>query len=256
MPTVARLNVTPVKSTRLHHPDEIRLERYGAVGNRDLFFVDDEGKRFSGDRKTPLLAIVASYDAERNHLELHLPDGATAAGEARASGEALTVDFYGRPVAAHVVEGEFGEVLSRSVGRRVRLARVDEAGDANDERPVTLVSLASVAELSRRGGRDEPVDAGRFRMTVEIDGCSPHEEDTWGGRRVRLGGATVRVGEQVPRCSITTLDPNTGARDFPTLQVIQRYRGLTADGHLPFGVYADVEQPGAVRVGDPVELLD
>jgi uncharacterized protein YcbX len=93
-------------------------------------------------------------------------------------------------------------------------------------------------------------------MLVEVDGCAPHEEDSWQGRRLRIGGAVVRGGEPVPRCVVTTLDPKTGARDFPTLSVIERYRGLSPDNHLPFGVYGDVLEPGDVAVGDLVELLD
>jgi uncharacterized protein YcbX len=255
MPSVARLNVTPVKSTALLHPDEIRLETYGAAGNRDFFFVDEHGSRFSGLTKVPRLPIRSTFDAERDHLELRLPDEIVVEGPAAGTGEALAVDFYGRDVPAHVVEGDFEEALSRYSGHPVRLARVDHPGGGNDERPVTLVSLASVEELSRQGGREEPVDAGRFRMLVEIDGCTPHEEDTWTGRHVRIGQAVVSVGEQVPRCAITTLDPETGERDFPTLSVIKKYRGVTGDGQLPFGVYADVVEPGVIHVGDPVEVL-
>lgn len=253
---VLRFNVTPVKSTRLHHPDEIRLEIRGVPGNRSFFFVDEDGRRFGGERKAPLLPILAEHDPIRERLRLRLPDGVLVEDSARATGEALVVDFYGRAVPAHIVDGGFAGALSRYTGRDVRVARVDRPGDGNDERPVTIASSASVAELSRRGGRDEPVDAGRFRMTIELDGCEPHEEDTWAGRRVKLGRAVVRVGEPVPRCVVTTLDPNTGVRDFPTLEVIKDYRGVTVDGGLPFGVYADVVDPGLVRVGDPVELLD
>ncbi len=255
MPTVARLNVTPVKSTALHNPERITLERYGAVGNREFFFVDQDGRRFSGSDKTSLIPIRAEYRPEEDLLTLHLPDGITVTGPGAADGESLTVDFYGRAVPARIVEGDFEEGLSRYSGHTVRLARVDRAGDATDERPVTLVSLASVAELSRQGGRDTPVDAGRFRMLVELDGCEPHEEDTWSGRRVRIGETMVAVGEPVPRCVITTLDPATGVRDFPTLSVISSYRGVAGDGELQFGVYGDVVRPGTIAVGDAVELL-
>jgi len=201
VPTVARLNITPVKSTALHHPNQIRLERYGAVGNREFFFADEDGRRLSGSKKALLIPIRADYDASNERLTLRLPDGI-------------------------------------------------------DARPVTLVSLASVEELSRQGGRDRPVDARRFRMLIEVDGCAPHDEDTWAGRRVRVGEAVVLVGDPVPRCVITTLDPQTGTRDFPTLKVIRSYRGVSAEGELLFGVYGDVVEPGAVHVGDEVELLD
>jgi uncharacterized protein len=254
-PTVARFNVTPVKSTRLQHPDEIRLDHYGAVGNREFFFVDGDGRRLSGERKHPLLAIRSTYDAESNRVSLETPDGLVTEGPAEPGPEAITVDFWGRAVPAHIVEGDFSEALSRFVGREVHLARVDRPGDATDVRPVTLVSLSSVEELSRRAGRDHPVDPGRFRMTIELDGCSPHEEDTWAGCSARVGDATIRIGEQVPRCVVTTLDPRTGVRDFPTLTVIADYRDRTPKNQLPFGVYADVLEPGTVRVGDRLEIF-
>jgi hypothetical protein len=67
---------------------------------------------------------------------------------------------------------------------------------------------------------------------------------------VRIGESVLRVADQVPRCVVTTLDPATGIRDFPTLHVIKAYRGVTRKGNVHFGVYADVLEPGTVRVGD------
>jgi uncharacterized protein len=254
MPTVARFNVTPVKSTAMHHPERIRLDERGAAGDRRFFLVDASGRRFSGATKAPILPIRATYDETADRLELRLPTGVVVAGTAEPDGEALEVNFYGRPVAAHVVDGDFSEALSAYAGHEVRLARPDRPGDAIDVRPVTLVSLESVAELARRGEHEGTLDAGRFRMTIEIEGVSaPHEEDTWAARRVRVGGAVIRVDEPVPRCVVTTLDPATGLRDFPTLKVIRDYRGVNTEQQLEFGVYADVVEPGEVSVGDPVE---
>lgn len=256
MPTIARFNVTPVKSTALHHPARIHLGPEGAAGDRRFFFVDGSGRRFSGATKAPILPIRAGYDEERDELELRLPNGIVVSGSARANGEALAVNFYGRSVASHTVGGDFEEALSRYVGHEVRLARPDRPGDALDVEPVTMVSLESVSVLADRGDHDGRLDPGRFRMTIEIEGVSaPHEEDTWVGRRVRVGDAVIRVGEPVPRCAVTTLDPNTGLRDFPTLKVIRDYRGTNAENQLEFGVYAAVIDPGDVRVGDRVEPL-
>lgn len=251
--TVARINVTPVKATALHHPDQIRLEPYGPVDNRDFYLVDEDGLLFAGSKLGPLVQIHADHDPERKVLSLRFPDGTLVEGSAVADGEQLETNFYGRPVPAREVEGPWSEALSRYAGRDIRLLRVERTGDGNDIDPVTLVSTASVEELARQGEAGGPLDPGRFRMTMEIDGCTPHEEDTWAGHEVRVGEAIIRVGEQVPRCVVTTQDPNTGLRDFPTLKVIKRYRGVTPDQELPFGVYAQVVQPGLVRVGDTVE---
>lgn len=256
VPRVVRFNVTPVKSTSLHHPDEIRIERRGVVGDRAFFFVDGNGKRFSGATKAPILPVRASYDAELERLELRLPDGIVVTDSALANGRALEVDFYGRTVPARVVEGDFAEALSAYTGREILLARPDHDGGALDVRPVTIVSLESVAELARRGGHDGDLSPARFRMTIEVEGVSaPHEEDEWEGRRVRVGEVLLAVGDQVPRCVVTTLDPDTGLRDFPTLHVIKGYRGVSRKGNVHFGVYADVLEPGTVRVGDPVTVL-
>jgi uncharacterized protein YcbX len=256
MPTVARLNVAPVKSTALHHPSEIRLEPYGAAGNRDLYVIDEDGRLLGGSRFGPLVQIRADHDPRTERLTLAFPDGTVVEGVAANLGRAITTDFYGRPVAAHVVEGPWGRPLSALAGRTVRLARVDRPGDGNDIEPVTIVSLASVDEVSRQGGHTGRLDPARFRMLLEVDGLAVHEEDSWAGRRVRIGDAVVRVGAPVPRCVVTTQDPTTGLRDFPTLSVIKRYRGVTGDHDLVFGMYGTVEEPGVVRVGDAVEPLD
>jgi uncharacterized protein YcbX len=255
MPRVARFNVTPVKSTALHHPDEIHLGPHGAVGDRTFFFVDGEGRRVSGATKAPILPIRAAYDAGREWLELTMPNGVVAAGSAIADGHALEVDFYGRTVPAHLVEGDFTEALSAHAGHELLLARRDRDGDALDVHPVTLVSLESVAELARQGGHDGELSPGRFRMTIEIEGVSgPHEEDAWRSRRLSVGEVELEVGDPVPRCVVTTLDPDTGRRDFPTLHVIKGYRGVSRKGNVHFGVYAGVVRPGVVRLGDPVEV--
>ncbi len=254
MPTVARFNVTPVKSTALLHPDRLRFERYGVPGNREFLLVDETGRHIGGTKVGILQQIRSAHDPERDELSLTFPDGTVATGSA-AGGEPVEARFSRRSVAARLVDGPWTEPLAKHAGRPLRLVRVQQAGDANDVRPVTLVSLESVEELSRRGEREHPVDAGRFRMTIEIEGVSaPHEEDTWEGSRVRIGEAVLSLEGAVPRCAVTTLDPETGLRDFPTLSVIKQYRGENDDG-LPFGVYADVVEPGEARVGDRVELI-
>ncbi len=255
MRTVARLNVTPVKGTRLLHPDRLRLRPAGLPENRLFFIVDEVGELFSGGDVGALMQVRSAWDAGRDILALRFPDGRDLEGSGSELGEALTTDFYGRRVPGRIVEGPFAEALSAFVGQPVRLVRCDRPGDAFDVEPLTLVSWASVRDLGEHGGRGD-LDARRFRMNLELDGCEPFEEDTWGGRDVRVGGAVIRVGAQVPRCVVTTLDPATGAKDFATLTQIARHRPrIDGGGGLPFGMYAEVVEPGEIAVGDPVEPL-
>jgi uncharacterized protein YcbX len=195
--------------------------------------------------------VRPEYEHAAGRLSLAFPDGRTVAGDV-ALGEELETDFWGRPVRGRLVDGPWAAALSAYAGAPIRLVQAERAGDGTDVNPATIVSEESCAELARHAGA--PVDPRRFRMLLTLMGCRAHEEDEWGARRVRIGAAVVRVAGPVPRCVVTTQDPGTGVTDLDTLRAIADSRGRI-DGQVPFGVYADVEEPGPVRVGDPVEPL-
>lgn len=256
MPTVGRFNVTPVKSTALQHPEEITLGSLGVEGDHRFLFVDEDGRRLSEAGKAPLLSIQTSFDAGAGLLRAAFADGTTVEADVspdgEPEGEPITVALFDREVSGQLVGSRIAAAVSARAGRPLRLVRVDEPDCAGGRHRITMVSQASVRDLGRRGGLDaDRPDPRRFRMTIELDGCEPYEEDLWNGSLVRLGEVVVRAGEGVPRCVLTTMHPDTGEHDFPTLELLASYR--RRDGELPFGVYADVEQPGRIRVGDSVE---
>jgi hypothetical protein len=250
---VCRFNVTPIKGTRLHHPSTIRFEPFGVPGNRLFFLLDEEGQRISAAKLSHLARVVASHHEET--LRLDFPDGGTVEASALPGDESFVTDMWGREVRVHTVPGPLADALSDYLGRTVLLGRCDREGDGNDERAVTVMSRASVDQLGQQAGYDGALDGRRFRMTLEIEGCGPHEEDTWRGRHLRVGAATLRIDQPVPRCIVTTWDPDTGEKDFPTLRRIHEYRGRIDDA-LCFGVYAEVVEPGDAQVGDEVALID
>jgi uncharacterized protein YcbX len=253
---VSRLSVTPVKGFAVWHPEEVTLSAVGVAEDRRFYLTDEDGLRFGALRHGPLVRFSARYDAATDELVFRLPDGSEVAGTVEV-GEAVTTDFYGRDVAGHVIRGPWAEAVSADVGRRVRLVRADRPGDGVDRGKgggVTLLSDASVGELSGRSG--EPVDARRFRMLIAVSGTAPHEEDTWIGGDVEIGEARIRVNGQLGRCAITTQSPETGVRDFDSLRAIKDYRGQNPrTREIDFGVFGQVTQPGRVRVGDAVRYI-
>ena len=44
MPYIVRMNVTPVKSLALTHPEEVKLVDVGIVENRQFYLVDEDGR--------------------------------------------------------------------------------------------------------------------------------------------------------------------------------------------------------------------
>ncbi|MBB3084057.1 MOSC domain-containing protein [Geodermatophilus sabuli] len=267
MPVVSRLSMTPVKGTALHHPTSLAVTRNGVEDNRRFHLVDARHRLVNGKQHGPLVRLTAHYDGSRRHLSLQIPGREPVQGTTTEPGEPVVTDFYGREVPGHLVSGPWSAALTEFVGEPVHLVATDSPGDAVDVHPVTLISSATIEHLRSVTPEGERLDQRRFRMLVELDGCGVHEEDTWAGRRLRVGGATVRVVGPVPRCVVTNENPDSGEVDVNTLKAITRYRGepatdlTTPVAHLPdngavlFGMYATVEEPGSIGVGDHVEVI-
>ena len=255
MSVVAGFNLTPVKSTALQQPDAIDLRVEGAVGDRRFIFVrvDPDGpQRLSGVSKASLMPIRSTYWPEREYLELNVP-GVGSGAEAFGVGEPMQVRLFDREVPARWVHEAFEDFVHDVTGDgTLFLMRVDEPEYAGGLHRTSIVSRASILDVGRRAG-DEALDPRRFRMLIEVDGCTPYEEDAWQGKRVRFGEAILRIGERMPRCVMTTLDPDTGEQNAPVLDALAQNRRIGDE--LLLGVYGDVEQPGVIRVGDPVEVL-
>ena len=252
MPAVAGFNLTTVKSTTLLRPDAIDLRHDGALGDRRFLFARSNGTRLSGISKAPLMPIVSAWDREAERLSLRFPDGLHVEGSAEPRDDVVPIGLYDREVPGRPIDPVFADAV-HDIDETLTLFRVDEPEYAGGMNRVSLISRASVAAVgATRDAAD--LDPRRFRMLVEIDDMDAFAEDGWQGRRVRIGDAVVRVIKQVRRCVMTTLDPDTGAQDFPTLQALGHARDGAEGVYL--GVYADVERPGAVRIGDDVTPLE
>jgi len=252
--TVARISTSPVKGFRLRHPSEVELRVDGVPGNRRFFVIGADGERLRGSQTPWFSLLAADYDEGAEELTVRFPDGTAATGSARGDGERIHTAAGSLDLEGVIVDGPWTEPMSAVAGEPVRLVRADDLA-AVAQAPATIVSDGSLGRLAAEASVDS-LDSRRFRMLFELAGCRAHEEDEWQGLHVRIGGAVVRVGDEVTRCAVTTRDPDTATRDLDTLRVLADYRGRReSDGMVLFGVYAYVEQPGRVRVGDPVELL-
>jgi uncharacterized protein YcbX len=244
-PRVARINVTPVKSLRLRHPSEIELGHDGAREDRRFLLVDDGLRLYNGKRDTSLVRAGAAWDPVTRRLEVTMPDGAVVEGEAVA-GAPTVVEVYRRLVRGRVVEGRWADALSDLVGRSLTLVERDDGAWATDSRPATLVSRASLAMVDG--------DGRRFRMLLELEGLEVLGEEAWTNRRLRVGTTVLLAGVPTPRCAVPSASPDAGVRDRDVLRELIETRGLV-EGEACLGVYAEVLEPGVVRVGDDVQVL-
>ncbi|MDZ4309274.1 MAG: MOSC domain-containing protein [Cypionkella sp.] len=112
---------------------------------------------------------------------------------------------------------------------------------------LSILSTASLADLSARMGIALSKD--RWRGNLWLDGAAPWAELGWVGKHLAIGGAVLRIEERIERCSATTVDPETGRPNAPTLQALNQHFG-----HQDFGVYGVVVESGPIAVGDEWRL--
>jgi uncharacterized protein len=237
---IARLAIAPVKGMRLIGADELLLDATGARGDRAFCVVDAETRLQLTTRTPALLQVEPRWDGTT--LALRFPDGSEVREEPALGARATTANYGHRVVHGRLVGGALSAAVAEHLGRDVRLFARDAQERLADDAPVSLMSDASLRALA-------VPDARRFRMTIAIEGAAAWEEHGWGGREIEAGGAVLRGIGPVPRCVVTTRDPDTGATDAPVLAALAQLRGKR---DVTFGIWCEVLSPGPVRVGDAV----
>ncbi|OWY41125.1 molybdenum cofactor biosysynthesis protein [Xenophilus sp. AP218F] len=121
-----------------------------------------------------------------------------------------------------------------------------------DGAPYLLISQASLEALNLELAA--PVTARHFRPNLVIDGEYAWEEDEW--QVIRIGEVVFDVVRLCTRCSLTTVDPDTGLRsaDQEPLQTLVRTRTLEAG--VCFGINLAARNEGVLNRRDPVEVLE
>jgi hypothetical protein len=120
-----------------------------------------------------------------------------------------------------------------------------------DAFPIHLLTTASLAALARHAP-ETAWDARRFRPNFLIEtpeGVEGLVESGWGGRGLRVGGLTLKCEMPAPRCSMTIQAQAELPKDPRVLRTIVK------EAKQNFGIYANVESAGRVRVGDEVTLV-
>lgn len=255
---VDRIAVAPVKGLGLNHPESVEVTATGVRGDRRYAMIDDRGHLVNGKRQGTLVTVTATGSDDPEALALEFPDGSQVGGTVEL-GEPIDAVYFGVVRPARVVLGDFSAALSAFAGESLRLIRLPdgEALDRVGAGAVSLQSVASLVALAREAGVGTAIDGRRFRMTFTVAGATEHAEDSWIGRRVRIGSAVVVPEGNIGRCAVTTHDPGTGIANLDTLKVIAHYRGdLPTTEPLPFGIHARVVEPGSVSVGDAVVVAD
>ncbi|MBS1217828.1 MAG: sulfurase [Proteobacteria bacterium] len=262
MPRVVALYRYPLKGFTPEHCTTLTVLPEGRVaGDRVLAFrfanapvADDQWcRKYEGIvlANTPGLArLNAQFDHRELRLRLALGGQVLADETLDAAGrkrivEALTAYVLG--LKEHPLRNHPGRLPLKLIGDGVAPRYQD-----NEAGQVTLHSRETIASAAA-GLRDPRLSEHRFRSNIAIEGIEPWAEQAWVGRSIRIGGVEFDVMKPKVRCLATHANPVTGERD---LQVMQQLMRSFAQKEPTLGVGMLTRGPGgAIRVGDPVELL-
>lgn len=218
----------PVKSMLGERVTTLDLVPQGVIGDRAFAVRGADGKLGSGKssrrfRRMPGLLTTAARLGAGGVTEVQLPDG-TIATAGHATTDAALTTLLGEPV--ELVE--------------------DRTGAHLDDAPVHLATTASLRWLDEQVP-DTSVDARRLRPNVVVR-CEEVGivEAAWTGRRLRIGSAALLVTVETVRCAMVAAEQQELARAPHLL------RALEQGNDLCLGVYATVEVPGRIALGDAV----
>lgn len=218
----------PIKSLLGERLQEAHVDERGIVGDRLFAVTDRNGKIGSGKATRRFRRLDGLF-------ELH----------ARTEDERPIVTLPGGRELC-VGDPSLDTFLSEHYGDELRVV-VESTVPHHDAAPLHLLTTASLRWLQDKLP-GSAIDRRRFRPNILVNAAGSNlVEDEWVSARLRLGTAIVRVIERCERCVMTTNVQSDLPQDPAVL------RSVSSLNQAFFGVYASVEEPGIIRIGD--ELL-
>jgi uncharacterized protein YcbX len=265
---LAAIAVYPIKACRRIDRVTATLGATGLEGDRQWMVTRPDG-RFLSQRTHPALARLAPRPVAGG-LELGFPGRAPLAVADPPDGRAREVAVWDDRMRAADAGDVAAAWLSAALGEPVRLVRTsaetrrlaDRAwvGEADvpvsfaDAYPILVCATASLEALNAR--LPVPVPMERFRPNLVLAGLAPFAED--GIRTVRVGTVVLRFVKPCTRCTVPSIDQDTGQPSTDPAPALKEFRFDKALRGVTFGVNAVATGPrgAALDVGAPVEVLD
>lgn len=261
---VSELNIYPLKSARGIPLREMTLDARGPARDRRWMLID-EGAVMLSQRDMPVMALISAENGagellcsapgmpqlrvavprpgEGPRLAARVWDDDVDVQLAADSAHAWFTKYLGRPCRlVHQPDDSFRQVNRIYAAKGVGVSLADGF-------PLLLIGQGSLDDLNRR--LEQPVEMRRFRPNLVVDVTEPFAEDTW--RTIRVGEVEFSMAKPCARCSIPTVNPDTGEMGREPMRTLATFRRRGGDVFFGWNIVAAA--PGTLRVGDPVTVL-
>jgi uncharacterized protein len=262
---ISEIWVYPIKSLPGVRMKSAHVMGKGLEGDRRFMLVD-ENNIFMTQREFPAMTqFSVSMDSGTIQVKSIAQEklGGLVIGREQTQSENFKAVVWDDEVEVVEVDKNYSRWFSESLNTRCKLvffpegnARRVDTDYVKDEHHVSLadgypflvIGNASLNDLSNRVGAS--LSMKRFRPNFVVDGSGPYEEDSW--KYFKVGEVEFSGVKPCGRCSIITIDPETGEKGIEPLQTLSSYR--KRNGKVCFGQNVIALNKGEVKERDVITL--
>jgi MOSC domain-containing protein len=264
----------PVKSMLGERLREVDIGAQGVIGDRAYALREANSRVVTAKKWANMLEFSARYDRPPTPgalvpLSITLPDGRIIQAQDPDASAVLSTAL-GRTVVLERVQSNqhsraeidparvFGDVPVEDVIPGQTAATLPDSfplpsGTFFDSASIHVLASGTLAHLRTLIGDDAQLDPRRFRPNIVVETAPGEEgflEDAWLEGTLEIG-RSVRIMQLRPalRCVMTTHRQADLVRDLRILRTAAQHH------HTHVGVFAAIDAPGSVGIGDSVMLV-
>jgi hypothetical protein len=263
---LSEINIYPVKSLGGISLSEAKVTDRGIEGDRRWMLVD-ESQLFLSQRKQPRMALLQPH-IDGNKIAIRVKGQSAnllSLPKEMPLSETIEVKIWQNKVKAIPGPDSANAAISDFMGYPCRFVYMPDTSHRvvdpkyvpeleilgfADGFPHLVIAQSSLDDLNSR--LDQALPMNRFRPNLVVTGSDPYEEFTWA--QVRIGEMTFMGRKPCGRCVMTTVNQDTAEKGKEPLRTMSKY--LRWNGNTIFGENLIHLEPGTIRVGDAVEVLE
>ncbi|EOR95704.1 Flavodoxin reductases (ferredoxin-NADPH reductases) family 1 [Arcticibacter svalbardensis MN12-7] len=260
---ITELFIYPIKSLSGISVNQAEVTSRGFKYDRRWMLVD-EHNRFLTQREHPQMALIQVHITNTGLQVSHPLHGSLNIPFHNLDQNKLPVVIWDDTCDAEFVGDQQDAWFSTVLNTKCRLVYMpDDSKREVDQRyaksgiitsfsdgyPFLLIGQASLDDLNSHLQQPLPID--RFRPNIVFQGGQPYEEDRMNA--ITIAGIQFYGVKLCARCTITTIDQQTGIKDKEPLKTLATYR--LKNNKVLFGQNLTHEGSGHLTIGDQIKVL-
>lgn len=259
---LAEIYIYPVKSLAGIKVSNWQVNKKGLLHDRKWVLIDSKN-RFLSQRHMPKMALIKTQLSDNKLILSTATSGTISLPLNPINGNDCTLEIWNQQCAAKTTQKEVNDWLSNFLAIECQLVyQPDEVIRSVDPKyalasdqinfpdgfPFLITSKASLDSLNQAMGLQLPML--RFRPNLVISQCHSYAEDSW--RELTINQIDFRLPKPCSRCSIPTIDTETGETNKEPLSTLNRLRKWNK--RVYFGQNALHSHTGTLATGNIVYI--